>query len=125
MPSEGECIAGRYRLECPLGEGGMGSVWRARHLELDAPIAIKFQHAHRASSKGAAARFRREARAAAKLRNPHVVRVVDFGFDSDVPYIAMELLEGLSLKARLEQKLSPSIEEALEFTRQASSALDA
>jgi eukaryotic-like serine/threonine-protein kinase len=125
MASEGECIGGRYRLECPLGEGGMGSVWRARHLELDTPVAIKFQHAHRTHSTGAAARFRREARAAAKLRSPHVVRVVDFGFDSDVPYIAMELLEGESLKARLEHKLSPSIEEALEFTRQAASALDA
>jgi serine/threonine protein kinase len=125
MVSAGECIAGRYRLECPLGEGGMGSVWRARHLELDTPVAIKFQHAHRTHSKGAAARFRREARAAARLRSPHVVRVVDFGFDSGVPYLAMELLEGESLKARLERKLSPTIEEALEFTRQVASALDA
>jgi eukaryotic-like serine/threonine-protein kinase len=125
MPSPGECIAGRYRLECPLGEGGMGSVWRARHLELDAPVAVKFQHAHRARSKGAAARFRKEARAAARLKSPNVVRVVDFGIDGDVPYLAMELLEGESLRARLERQVMSSVEEVLEITRQAASALDA
>ncbi len=125
MPNPGECIAGRYRLECPLGEGGMGSVWRARHVELDAPVAVKFQHLHRARSDGAEARFRKEARAAARLTSPNVVRVVDFGIDGDVPYIAMELLEGESLRARLERQLVSSLEEVLELTRQASSALDA
>lgn len=125
MPNPGECIAGRYRLECPLGEGGMGSVWRARHVELDAPVAVKFQHLHRARSDGAAARFRKEARAAARLTSPNVVRVVDFGIDGDVPYIAMELLEGESLRARLERQVVSSLEEVLELTRQASSALDA
>lgn len=125
MPSAGECIAGRYRLEGPLGEGGMGSVWRARHLELDAPIAVKFQHAHRARSRGAAERFRKEARAAARLKSPNVVRVVDFGIDGDVPYLAMELLEGESLRARLEQQISSSVADVLEVTRQAASALDA
>ncbi|HEY3494021.1 MAG TPA: serine/threonine-protein kinase [Polyangiaceae bacterium] len=124
MPSAGQCIAGRYRLECPLGEGGMGSVWRARHLELDAPIAVKFQHAHKARSKGAAARFRKEARAAARLESPHVVRVVDFGFDDEVPYIAMELLEGESLRARLERQ-ALTVEDVLDLTRQAANALDA
>jgi eukaryotic-like serine/threonine-protein kinase len=125
MPTAGECIAGRYRLECPLGEGGMGSVWRARHLELDAPIAVKFQHAHKARSKGAAARFRKEARAAARLKSANVVRVVDFGIDGDVQYLAMELLEGESLRTRLERQTLCSVAEVLELTRQAASALDA
>jgi serine/threonine protein kinase len=102
----------------------MGSVWKARHLGLDAPIAIKFQHAHRASS-AAAARFRREARAAAKLCHPNVVRVVDYGIDAEVPFIAMELLQGESLKARLERQTALALEEAVEFSRQAASALDA
>lgn len=125
MPNAGDCIAGRYRLEYPLGEGGMGSVWRARHLELDAPIAVKFQHAHRARSGGAAERFRKEARAAARLKSPNVVRVVDFGIDGDVPYFAMELLEGESLRARLERQVSSPLAEVLEVMRQAASALDA
>jgi serine/threonine protein kinase len=125
MQVAGECIAGRYRLEYPLGEGGMGSVWKAWHLGLDAPVAIKFQHAHRARSPGAAARFRREARAAAKLGSPHVVRVVDYGIDAEVPFIAMELLEGESLKTRLERQTVSSLEETVEFIRQAANALDA
>jgi len=125
MPMAGECIAGRYRLECPLGEGGMGSVWRARHLELDVPVAVKFQHAHHARAKGAEARFRKEARAAARLKSSNVVRVVDFGVDGDVAYLAMEFLDGESLRTRLERQQSSSIEWLGEVVSQAASALDA
>jgi serine/threonine protein kinase len=80
----------------------MGAVWVAEHLTLRSKVAIKLIDAALASSADAVQRFEREARAAAKLRSPHVVQVLDFGVDAGTPYIAMELLEGESLRARLD-----------------------
>jgi serine/threonine protein kinase len=94
-------IAGRYRLVEMLGKGGMGEVWRAQHLTLNAPIAIKLIEPSMASSQAALKRFMREARAAAALQSPHVVHTSDFGVHENVPYIAMELLTGESLSQRL------------------------
>ena len=107
--AEGLTLAGRYRLVTKLGQGGMGSVWRAEHLTLGIPVAIKLIDASIAQSEEALARFRREAQAAAELRSAHVVHIIDYGVENDTPYIAMELLEGESLAARLERvgKLSP------------------
>jgi serine/threonine-protein kinase len=89
----------------------MGAVWRARQIELDADVAIKVLHAKTAQHAGAVSRFKREAKASASLRSPHVVQVVDYGVDeaSGTAFIAMELLEGESLAARLvrERKLGP------------------
>jgi serine/threonine protein kinase len=124
MRCEGDIVSGKYRLEHPLGEGGMGSVWRALHLELGSPVAVKFPHAHRGASVSATARFRREARAAAKLRNAHVVRVLDFGVEDGASYLVMELLEGESLKARLERERNWSLDEIVDLARQAANALD-
>lgn len=107
----GDVLGGRYRLLSPIGEGGMGAVWRARQLELDADVAIKVLHARTAQHPGAISRFKREAKASAALRSPHVVQVVDYGVDeaTGTAFIAMELLEGESLAARLlrERQLSP------------------
>jgi eukaryotic-like serine/threonine-protein kinase len=125
MASAGDCVAGKYRLECPLGEGGMGSVWKARHLQLDAFVAIKFQHPRRADAPRAIARFRREARAAARLTNANVVRILDFGVDGDTPYLVMEYLVGESLRARLDRAPRLPPDEALDVVAQAASALDA
>src|SRR5262245_38643981 len=97
----GTVIAGRYRLVAPLSRGGMGSVWRAEHLSLGSPIAIKLIDASLVEHTEARARFEREARAAAALRSPHVVQILDHGVDHGLPFIAMELLEGESLAARL------------------------
>lgn len=94
-------IAGRYRLVEMLGKGGMGEVWRAEHLTLNAPVAIKLIEPNVASSQAALKRFMREARAAAALQSPHVVHTSDFGIHDNVPYIAMELLQGESLAQRL------------------------
>jgi eukaryotic-like serine/threonine-protein kinase len=93
----GSVIAGKYRVIEPLGRGGMGAVWRAEHVLLGTPCAIKLMDPKIAESGEGHARFSREARAAAALRSPHVVHVFDFGVDSGTPYIAMELLEGESL----------------------------
>ncbi len=99
----GAVLAGKYALERKLGQGGMGAVWRAEHRELRSPVAIKLIDEQIAAHPEAVARFLREAQAAAALRSPHVVQILDFGTDRGVPYIAMELLEGESLAARLER----------------------
>lgn len=98
----GRLVADRFRLEKPLGRGGMGEVWRAHHVTLDMPCAIKFiiEDADDATQR---ARFQREARAAAKLRSPYVVQMLDHGVWEDTPYIAMELLEGETLEERLDR----------------------
>ncbi|MEO8182830.1 MAG: protein kinase [Deltaproteobacteria bacterium] len=99
----GEILGGRYRLIRPLGQGGMGSVWYAEHLSLNASVALKLIDAPTASDLIATERFLREARLAAALRSPHVVQILDYGLDAGAPYIVMELLEGESLAGRLER----------------------
>jgi eukaryotic-like serine/threonine-protein kinase len=100
-PVPGDVLAGRYRLSGLLGRGGMGSVWRAEHLSLGSPVAVKLIHARSAHAPEAQARFLREAQSAAALRGPHVVQVLDFGVEQGVPFIVMELLEGESLADRI------------------------
>ena len=99
--SGAQVLAGKYKLVHLLGKGGMGSVWLAHHLTLQSPVAIKLIDPQIASNPEALGRFMREARAAAALRSPHVVQILDHGIDGTTPYIAMELLEGESLAARL------------------------
>lgn len=101
-------LAGRYVLREILGKGGMGTVWRAQHVELGSPVAVKLIDAKLAQQENALTRFRREAKASAALRSPHVVQILDYGVEHGVPYIAMELLEGESLAARLERDLTLS-----------------
>jgi serine/threonine-protein kinase len=112
MPSRetGQVLGGKYRLVNRLGTGGMGSVWRGEHLSLSSPVAIKLIEPNAARESDAVHRFLREARTAAALRSPHVVQILDYGVDSDSPYIVMELLEGESLAERLarQTRLSPS-----------------
>ena len=110
-PREHAVIAGKYRLIRQLGQGGMGSVWLAEHLTLCSQVAIKLIHVDMASSPEVLGRFLREAQAAASLRSPHVVQILDHGVDSGTPYIAMELLEGESLADRLARvgRLEPAV----------------
>lgn len=105
----GNVIAGRYRLETRIGTGGMGEVYRALHLELGVPVAVKLLSPAIAGSERAVQRFRREARAAARLKSRHIVHVYDFGTDGELPYLVMELLEGETLSERLahSSKLPP------------------
>src|SRR5271165_4705340 len=99
--TEGMVVAGRFKLGDMLGRGGMGSVWRAVHLGLDIPCAVKFIEGDLASLAEAQSRFEREAKAAAQLRSPHVVQILDHGIWEGTPYIAMELLEGEDLARRI------------------------
>src|SRR5262245_14387132 len=95
----GDVIAGKYRLGRRLGEGGMGDVWLAHNETLDIDVAIKLIRGELATQE-MAERLLHEARAAARLGHPAIVRVNDFGkTDRDDPFIVMELLEGEDLAA--------------------------
>ncbi|WP_437813491.1 serine/threonine-protein kinase [Sorangium sp. So ce1078] len=98
---EGQVLVGRYRLIRPLSSGSMGTVWRADDLTLGSPVAIKMLGPLYAKDETVRARFYQEAQAAAALRSPNVVQILDHGVDNDVPFIAMELLEGEDLAHRL------------------------
>jgi serine/threonine-protein kinase len=97
----GAVLAGKYRLVARLGSGGMGTVWRADHLVLHSPVAVKVLNERAQDSAHGPTRFLREAQAAAALRSPNVVQILDVGMEGAVPFIVMELLEGESLAARL------------------------
>lgn len=98
----GEVLLGKYQVESVLGSGGMGVVLRARHLQLNTPIALKFIRAELARDADVVARFAREARAAARLKTAHVCQVLDLGvLPSGLPFMVMEYLEGETIDARL------------------------
>ncbi len=107
--SPGTVLAEKYRLESVLGEGGMGTVYRAEHLALKAPVAVKVIDRKVEEGDVTLSRFMREAQSAAALRSPHVVQILDYGTDHGRPFMVMELLEGESLADRLkrQKRLSP------------------
>ena len=128
----GAVIASTLRLLEPLGQGGMGVVWSARHLRLDADVAVKLIHPERMAGSRASMvkRFEREAKAAARIAHPNVVRVMDYGvvdgseLGEVVPYIVMELLEGFSLTELLDHGGRLSFGTARSLVRQVGSALE-
>jgi DNA-binding response OmpR family regulator len=106
----GTVLAERYRLEDAIGSGAFGTVYRAVHLELERPVAVKVLRASLAAQGEAVVRFRREGISACRVRHPNAVSVLDFGVDpGGVAYLVMEFLEGHSLLEELEEKgvLSP------------------
>jgi serine/threonine-protein kinase len=119
----GDVIAERYELRELVGEGGMGAVWRARHIQLEADVALKLMSAAIAAQPDALHRFLREARAAARLTSSHVVKVFDYGVDGETPFIAMELLAGESLRQRLDREGALSPAATLSVIRHATRAL--
>ncbi|MGK3993741.1 bifunctional serine/threonine-protein kinase/formylglycine-generating enzyme family protein [Sorangium sp. So ce1024] len=122
----GAIIADRLHLLRPLGQGGMGVVWAARHLALDTDVAVKFIRPERVAERPAlVARFQREARATARIAHPHVVQVMDYGaVDGVVPYLVMELLRGFSLAELLERGGRLSFATARSLAQQVGSALE-
>lgn len=98
---------GPYRILAPLGAGGMGEVYRARHFRLDREVAIKVLPEQFAQDADRLARFEREAKAVAALSHPNLVIIHDFGSEQGVCYAAMELLEGETLRCRLQRSALP------------------
>ena len=99
---EGSIVGGKYRVLEIIGSGGMGTVWSGVHTALGTRVAIKFIRPQFASMEDARQRFEIEARAAAKLKTKHAVKVFDYGVTDDgLPYIVMEYLEGESLSDAL------------------------
>src|SRR5687768_9241056 len=101
----------------------MGAVWVAEHLTLRAKVAVKLIEPGVAKGADAFRRFEREARAAATLRSPHVVQVLDFGVDGDSPYLVMELLQGESLGTRLARSGKLSLKETSLLLKQLARAM--
>lgn len=109
-PMIGIVLDGKYRIEERLGRGGMGAVYRARHLLIGDTVAIKVLRTDLAESRDAVERLRREARAARHLRNPHVIQVIDFSATADgLVYLVMDFVDGQSLRELLarESRLEP------------------
>jgi serine/threonine-protein kinase len=104
---EGSTIDGRYRLMRRIGSGGMADVWLAEDPHLQRRVALKILHGRFAQDREFVERFRREAEAAAGLSHPNIVAVFDRGDIEGTYYIAMQLLEGRSLKVLIEQGLTP------------------
>ena len=106
----GSLIAGRFQLEKPLGEGGMGAVWAARHVMTKRAVAIKFLKAP--ANLDLIQRFVREARAANAVKHPNVVQVHDvFDLENGLPAMVMDLFEGESLASKLERSGALSLAE--------------
>jgi CheY-like chemotaxis protein len=107
----GTVLAGRYRLDALIGGGSFGTVFRARHLELDREVAVKVLATSAGTDPEALARFRREGASACRVQHPNAVAVLDFGVNpGGVAYLVMELLNGRSLEKELEDRsqLPPS-----------------
>ena len=96
-------LCGRYRLEHHLASGGMGEVWRATDVSLHRPVAVKLLHDHLGNDPDLVDRFRREARAAARLDHPGIVAVYDTCSDAGRQAIVLQLVEGPSLRAYLDR----------------------
>jgi predicted Ser/Thr protein kinase len=100
-----QLIAGRFRIECEIGTGGMGTVYRATHLGLERPVAVKIIKPEFAADQDVADRFMREARTMAKLRHPHAAMIFDAGNLPDGRhFIVMEFVEGRTLSEILAQE---------------------
>jgi serine/threonine-protein kinase len=101
-PWLGRVVNGKFRVDSLLGQGGMGRVYKATHLTLDRPVVLKMLHRGLTSDPSVAGRFRREAKAASRLVNPHSIQVLDFGEAEDgTLFMAMEYLPGRDLGAIL------------------------
>lgn len=100
---QGTLVADKYQILGAVASGGMGTVYRARHLQLDRDVAIKLMHKRHFDNREYMARFRLEAQKAAGLEHPGIVEVRDFGEDKALgPYLEMELLSGFSLRELLQ-----------------------
>lgn len=112
-----------YRLMECIGQGGMGSVYRALHVAMNRQVALKILKSDRMASAEAVSRFKREIMLLAKLDNPHIVRALDAGEHDGLPYFVMEFVSGIDL-SQLVRRVGPlPAREACQIVRQAATAL--
>ncbi|HEX9961352.1 MAG TPA: protein kinase [Pyrinomonadaceae bacterium] len=123
----GQTIDEKYKIERELGKGGMGAVYLATHIGTERPVAVKVIVPQFMQKAEFVERFKREARAAGRLRHPNVVDVTDFGFDDTpqgrVAYLVMEYLDGCTLGEILEEERQLPLEWSLDILEQVSSAV--
>jgi tRNA A-37 threonylcarbamoyl transferase component Bud32 len=111
VPRTGAVLGGKYRVIAKVGEGGMGTVFRAENVVTGKHVAVKWMHPHVAANSDAAERLLREAQAASRLTHPNVVDVYDIVQDDQTLFLVMELLEGETLGSCLQRNPHPKISE--------------
>jgi len=125
-PLLGQSLDDKYLLEARLGVGGMGTVYQGRHVFIDRPVAIKVLNPRYGEDEAARERFRREARALARLQHDNAVTVTDFGeTSSGLVYIVMELLEGRTLREIIGKEAPLELARSVSIMLQASAAVAA
>jgi eukaryotic-like serine/threonine-protein kinase len=119
---------GPYEIQCPVGAGGMGEVYRAKDTRLDRTIAIKILPTHLSDNPEFKQRFAREARTVSSLNHPHICHLYDVGSQDGIDYLVMEFLDGETLADRLRRgplpftellKIGIEVAEALEIAHRA------
>jgi serine/threonine protein kinase len=125
-PLVGQTLAGKYKIEELIKSGGMGSVYRGKHILMDKTVAIKVLRPSLALDHAVVARFSREAKAASRISHPNAVIVTDFGEDENgVVFLVMEYLDGRTLKEIIKSEGPMHLKRVVEIIRQVSGALEA
>jgi serine/threonine-protein kinase len=121
----GQTLAGKYRIDEKLSEGGMGAVYRGTHVMMDKTVAVKVLRRSLAADEKIVARFSREARAASRISHPHALSVTDFGEDEGTVFLVMEYLQGKTLKEIIRDEGPMPLARIAEIVRQVGGALTA
>src|SRR5215212_8259735 len=122
----GTTLAGKYRIDERLNEGGMGTVYRGTHVLMEKTVAIKVLRPALAADEKIVARFSREARAASRISHPHALSVTDFGEDKGgIVFLVMEYLNGQTLKDVIHGEGRLSLERTVDIMRQVGGSLEA
>lgn len=124
-PMIGRLLDGRYQIRSRIARGGMATVYLATDLRLERRVAIKVMHGHLADDSKFKERFIQEARSAARLAHPNVVNVFDQGQDSDMAYLVMEYLPGITLRDLLQEHRTLNTEQTLDIMEAVLSGLAA
>jgi eukaryotic-like serine/threonine-protein kinase len=125
QPMIGKTIGDKYEIIDVIGDGGMGSVYKARHKLMKRIVAIKTLHPNLVASAAALKRFQQEAQAASSLNHPNVLAIFDFGLsDQGIPYLVMDYLEGVSLAAVLQESSHLELTRSLDIFMQTCAGLN-